>query len=85
MDRTPSRALKSLISILLVFVIAFAIMAAIISVDLGYVPSWALAILFGSFIALVVIRIVAMAGFGYPRYDFSRLYNQNEELKEKKK
>jgi amino acid transporter len=85
MDRTPPRALKSLISILLVFVIVFAIVVAIISVSLGYAPSWALAILFVSFIALVVFRIVALAGFGYPRYDFSRLYDQNKELKEKKK
>ncbi len=85
MNRTPPRALKSLISILVIVVIAFALIVAVISVVLGYVPSLALALLIGSLIALVIIRIVAMVAFDYPSYDFSRIYKQNQDTNEKKK
>lgn len=43
----------------------------------GYPPSWAIVIFFAFLIVLVIVRIVAFGGFGYPRYDFSRAYVQN--------
>jgi nicotinamide riboside transporter PnuC len=85
MSRTAPSALRSLIVILVIAVVVIAIIVAMISVGLGYVPSWALLILIASFILLVIVRIIAMAGFGFPPYDFSRLYQQNKEEKEKKK
>jgi len=85
MGRTPPNALKLLISVLVIVVVVFALIVAIISVGLGYVPSWALYILIGSLIAFVIIRIVAMVGFDYPPYDFSRIYEQNRDQNIKKK
>ena len=85
MNRTPPRALRSLIVILVIAIVVISLIVAIISLGTGYVPSWALGILIASLIVLVIIRIIAMVSFGYPPYDFSRLYAQNREWKEKKK
>jgi hypothetical protein len=85
MNRTPPRALVSWISILVTAIIIFSFMVVIISLGSGSVPSWALAILITSLIGLVIIRAIAMFRFGYPPYDFSRLYTQNKEEKEKKR
>lgn len=74
-----------MIVILVIAVVAIALIVAMISVGLGYVPSWALGILIASFIVLVIVHIIAMVGFGYPRYDFTRLYAQNKEGEEKNK
>jgi membrane-anchored glycerophosphoryl diester phosphodiesterase (GDPDase) len=84
MDRTPPRALVSWISILVTAIVVFSLIVVIISVASGSVPSWALAILITSLIGLVIIRAIAMFRFGYPPYDFTRLYEQNKEEKEKR-
>jgi membrane-anchored glycerophosphoryl diester phosphodiesterase (GDPDase) len=84
MNRTPPRALVTWISILVIAIVIFSLVVVIISLVSGSVPSWALAILIASLISLVIIRAIAMFRFGYPSYDFSRLYEQNRESKEKK-
>jgi membrane-anchored glycerophosphoryl diester phosphodiesterase (GDPDase) len=84
MNRTPPRALVTWISILVIAIVIFSLVVVIISLVSGSVPSWALAILITSLISLVIIRAIAMFRFGYPSYDFSRLYEQNGESKEKK-
>jgi hypothetical protein len=85
MSRTAPRSLRSLIVILVVAVLAISLIVVTISLAIGNVPSWVLGLLIGSFIVLVFIRIIAMVGYGYPSYDFSRLYAQSGESKEKKK
>ena len=85
MNGTSPRSLRSLVLVLLIATIAFAIMAVIFILATGSIPDWALALLFASLIALVIIRIVAMVGYGYPPYDSSRLFAQNKEQKEEKK
>jgi membrane protein YdbS with pleckstrin-like domain len=85
MNHTPPRALVSWISILVTAIVIFSLIVVIISLGSGSVPSWAIAILFTSLIGLVIIRAIAMFRFGYPSYDFSQLYAQSGESKEKKK
>jgi hypothetical protein len=85
MSRTAPRSLRSLIVILVIAVIAISLIVVIIGLSTGSVPSWALGLLIGSFIVLVFIRIIAMVGYGYPSYDFSRLYAQSGASKDKKK
>jgi uncharacterized RDD family membrane protein YckC len=85
MSRTAPRSLRSLIVILVIAILAISLIVVLISLGTGSVPSWALGMLIGSFIVLVFIRIIAMVGYGYPSYDFSRLYGQSGESKEKKK
>jgi hypothetical protein len=85
MNRTAPRTLRSLILILVVAILAISLIVVMIGLGTGSVPSWALGILIGSLIVLVIIRIIAMVGYGYPSYDFSRLYAQSGESKEKKK
>jgi hypothetical protein len=74
---TPS-AIRILVPALLFA--AFVISAVLIVFILvaGYPPLWAIGIVFAFLIVLVIVRIVAYAGFGYPRYDFYRQYLQNK-------
>ena len=85
MNGTSPRSLRSLVLVLLITTVAFAIIAAIFLLATGAVPDWALVLLFGSLITLVIVRIVAMLGYGYPPYYSSRLFAQNKEQKEEKK
>ena len=84
MDRTPPRTLVSAITILVTIIVIFSVVVVIISLATGDVPSWALATLIASLIALVIIRGIAMARYGYPPYDFSPFYERNKGSKEKK-
>jgi membrane protein YdbS with pleckstrin-like domain len=85
MDRTPPRALRSLIAILVIAVIVLPLRVVMISLGTGYVPSWAFGILIAILIVLMIVRIIAMVGFGCPPYDFSRLYVQKQRMERREK
>lgn len=84
MDRTPSRTLESLTVILLIALVAYSVIVVIISLGVGSVPLWVFGILIAILIVLVIVRIIAMAGFGYPPYNSTRLFGQTKEEEKKK-
>jgi membrane protein YdbS with pleckstrin-like domain len=84
MNGSPPKSIDWLIRFLLFAAVVIVVIIFIFVLAVGPPPLWALGILFAVLIALVIVRLIGLAGFGYPRYDFSKLYAQNKEGKEKK-
>jgi len=78
MEQSTPKALKILLPALLFAGFVLAAVLIVIVLVAGFPSSWAIGIFLVFLVALVIVRIIAYAGYGYPRYDFSRQYYQSK-------
>jgi cell division protein FtsW (lipid II flippase) len=78
MSESAPKSIRMLVPALLFAGIVIAAILIVLVLVAGFPSSWAIGIFFAFLIAFVIIRIVAYAGYGYPRYDFSSQYYQSK-------
>lgn len=78
MNESTPKAVKVLVPTLLIAAFVVSAILIVIILVAGYPPAWAIGVFFALLIFLVIVRIVAYAGYGYPRYDFSSKYYQSK-------
>ncbi len=78
MDESTPKAVRILVPALLIAAFVIAAILIVIILMAGYPPSWAIGVFLTVLIFLVIVRIIAYAGFGYPRYNFSQQYYQSK-------
>ena len=78
MNESAPKAVRTMVPALLIGAFVISAILIVIILVAGYPPYWAIGIFFAFLIAFVIIRIIAYAGYGYPRYDFSPQYYQSK-------
>jgi len=78
MKESTPKAVRVLVPSLLIAALVISATLIVIILVAGYPPTWAIGVFFTCLVFLVIVRIIAYAGFGYPRYDFSRQYLQSK-------
>ncbi len=78
MNESTPKAVRILVPALLFASFVIAAILIVIVLVTGLPLSWAFGIFFTFLIIFVIVRIIAYAGYGYPRYDFSRQYYQSK-------
>jgi cell division protein FtsW (lipid II flippase) len=78
MKESAPKAIKILVPAMVFAAFVIAVILRVMVLAAGFPSSWAIGIFFAFLVALVIVRIIAYAGYGYPRYDFSQQYYQSK-------